>query len=140
MPFDISWNDEQQTVILCVAQGEWTWEAYHHGLEQIVQLANGVAHPVYVINIRGATTVTPAGSGIPHYQRAAKIMPANVRQTILVSNTIRTRIATVFLSGFLRIVRANVIAVPSLEEAYKFIEADRVRIDSTAVTIPDSAR
>lgn len=126
MPYTVSWQDPERTIILCQAQGRWTWEEYHHALDQIVRLANSVDYAVNVIVMRMPQSVQPAGLGAPHYQRAVKMLPANVRRNILVTgNKTVANNATILMSKIMNKISKHITILGSLDEAFALIARDQ---------------
>lgn len=124
----VQWVDDQKTIISTISQGAWTWEEYHESLDQVLKMARSVDYRIDLVNIAGTDSITPKGSGMPHYQRALNLLPSNVSLIVL---TNRSLIVKAIFSVFSRLRNQNKLAGPRLiaaqtfEEAYKLIQEDR---------------
>jgi hypothetical protein len=56
MAIQVSWEDPQQKqIILCRAEGRWSWDELEAGLAQAIRLMSSVNHTVhFIIDIRGS--------------------------------------------------------------------------------------
>lgn len=126
MAITVQWEDAAQSIIRSESSGKWTWEEYHEAVEKVVMLANSVDHRVDLIinTLDGATA--PSGSSMPHYQRAQRIMPDNVRMNVIANTNTFGR---VIINTFTRLNNGKgtlkVMAAGTLEEARALIARDR---------------
>src|SRR5215813_9922042 len=97
MPINVFWDDDAKTIIRSEGEGAWTWEEFHQGLAKIVEMMNSVPHRVDLIHASRPDSRRPSGSGMPHYQRAARLMPPNAGMSIFVtSNAFGRAIVNIF--------------------------------------------
>lgn len=124
MAISVLWDDENETIIRSESGGHWTWEEYHEAVEQVVILANSVSHRVDLIINALPGAAAPSGSSMPHYQRAQRIMPKNVRLNIIVNTNTFGRM---IINTFTRLNKGGlkVVAAGTLEEARTVIARDR---------------
>jgi len=126
MQIAVFWDDPQQTIIRSESSGQWTWDEYHAAVEQVVALANSTNQRVDLIINSLPGAAAPSGSSIPHYQRAQRIMPDNVRLNIIVNtNTFGRMIINTFTRLNAGKGGLKVVAAGSLEEAHAVIARDR---------------
>jgi hypothetical protein len=121
------WDDEQHTIVRCEGEGKWTWEEYHDTLGQIVEAVQQVDHRVdLIITRQEGTASSPPGSPMPHFQRAMRVMPQNVRLMILINtNSFGRALVTMFSRIFASRQQPQLVVVGSLEEARARIAAHR---------------
>ncbi len=126
MQITVFWEDDEKTIIRSESSGHWTWDDYHEAVEKVVMMANSVNYRVDLIISALPGAVAPSGSSMPHYQRAWRIMPKNVRLNIVVnSNTFGRMIINTFTRLNTGKGGLKVIAAGSLDEARAVIARDR---------------
>lgn len=128
MPIHVFWDDEAQSVIRSEGEGHWTWEEYHQSLGQIVEMVKSVNHRVDLITLRRPGSVAPPSSGMPHYQRAMRVLPENTGLNVIINtNTVARSIANIFTRLYGPRTRGVVVLVGSVDEARRLVAADRVK-------------
>lgn len=128
MPIKIFWDDPELTIIRSEAQEAWTWEEFHEGLQKIIVMMKSVDHRVDIIHNHAPGTRRPQGSGMPHFQRALRIMPNNVGLTIFVNtNAFGRAVVSIFTRLYGKQKNAKFVMVGTLEEARKSIQRDRAQ-------------
>ncbi|MBZ0293490.1 MAG: hypothetical protein K8L99_13060 [Anaerolineae bacterium] len=134
MPVNTLWDNDEKTIIRVENEGHWTWEEFHHALENIVKMIESVDHHVDIINIDRPGASMPISSPIQHFQRAAQLFaPYSVLNINVISSPF-ARMLTKVLAGIPVISSPYVKHVESLEEAYALIEADRAKNSSAGTT------
>jgi len=133
MPVQMVWEDDQHTIVRCHGQVQWTWEEYHATLDEIVEAANRVDHRVDLIITRDDDASPPAGSPMPHFQRAMRIMPRNVGLVVIVSsNSFGRALVAMFSRIFSSRQHAQLAVAASLHEAQARIAAHRAGDNNSA--------
>lgn len=126
MAISVNWEDGDRSIIRSESGGHWTWDEYHAAVEQVVALANSVNYRVDLIINALPGAVAPLGSSMPHYQRAQRIMPGNVRLNIIINTNTFGRI---IINTFTRLNSGKggfkVGAAGTVEEALAMIARDR---------------
>lgn len=84
MPLHVYWANEEKSILRCDSEGRWTWDEYHRSLDQVGEMAKTVSHRVDLINVECEGAKMPAGSPLPHFNRAIKVLPDNVGLNIVV--------------------------------------------------------
>lgn len=126
MPLNVVWDNEAKTIIRSEGVGEWTWEEFHEALQKIVEMMKTVEHRVDLIHNHVPGSRRPSGSGMPHFQRAIRIMPPNIGLNIFVNtNSFGRAIVSIFTRVYGGQSSGKLIMVASLEEAYALIRKDR---------------
>jgi hypothetical protein len=126
MPLQVMWDDEAKTIIRSEGVGEWTWEEFHEGLQKVVQMMKTVNHRVDLIIHNRPDSHSPKGSGMPHFQRAIRIMPPNVGCTVFVNtNTFARAIISIFTTVYKNKASAHFVMAATLEDARELILEDR---------------
>jgi len=126
MTVDMTWDDPQQTIMLCKSHGKWTWDEYHATLSQIVEHFKQVTYRVDLVITRKADASMPSGSPMPHFQRAMRIMPEHVGLVVLVNTGGFARaLVSMFSKLFAAKSTPRLIVVGSLEEAREKIAKHR---------------
>ncbi len=128
MTVTMTWDDADKTIMVCNSQGQWTWEEYHETLTEIVEAFKESNHRVDLIITREKQATMPAGSPMPHFQRAMRIMPPNVGLVALVNtNGFARALVSMFSKLFASKDNAALIIVGSHEEARAKIAAHRAK-------------
>ncbi|MCA9882572.1 MAG: hypothetical protein KC546_06410 [Anaerolineae bacterium] len=141
MPMITEWADEERSIIVTTSEGAWTWNEYHHALEEVIQMAETVDHRVDLINVALMNAKSPPGSGMPHYQRAMKSLPANISMMVMANRSILVKaIFNVFgkLRGSSAGNALKMAAARSMQEAFEIIQKDRQKEPFTKIS-PDPA-
>jgi hypothetical protein len=134
MTIHVLWDDAAKTIIRSESEGQWTWEEYHESLARIVEMVRSVDHRVDLIQLRRPGSTPPSSSGMPHYQRAMRILPENTGLNVIINtNTIARSVANIFTRLYGRRTRGAIVLVGSLDEAHKVITADRAKAASVPV-------
>lgn len=128
MSSTICWDDSNHTIIRVENSGKWTWDDYHHVIDQIVAMIASVDHRVDTININLPDSVMPSGSAAPHFQRALRRMPPNTGMTVTISGSAFGRTMFGILSKYLlRNSKQRVVMVATLDDAFRVIAEDRAK-------------
>ena len=128
MPLKVEWLDTQKTIMGCTGQGTWTWDAYHEALDDIANKFKATSYRVDLIIMSAPGAIVPKGSSMPHYQRAMRIMPANLGLLVMVtSNTFARTIVSIFTKVYPNKDNVKLIMVPTLSEARIRIMNDRLK-------------
>jgi hypothetical protein len=125
MAFEMYWEDQEKTILICKVNGPWKWEEYHLALDAIVEMIASVPHRVDLITLRGSGTAMPKGSSVPHYMRAARIMPPNLGRNILVVEGAEFGYASQIVRLFFKAVGSQFVLMRSLDDAHALIAFDR---------------
>jgi len=132
MTVTMTWDDADKTIMVCNSNGQWTWEEYHETLTQIVEQFKESNHRVDLIITRDKHAAMPAGSPMPHFQRAMRIMPPNVGLVALVNtNGFARALVSMFSKLFASKDKVDLIIVGSPEEARAKIAAHRTKNPQT---------
>jgi hypothetical protein len=135
MPLHISWDNDEKTIIRCEGEGKWTWDDYHDALNQVMDMAKTVSNRVDLIIVQKPGSITPRGSGQPHYERALKIRPDNFGMNVVITQSTLARTMVDIWSK----VPGNKLAgqiklVASLEDAYAVIDQEQAKTQATSGT------
>ena len=85
-----------------------------------------VPHRVDLIHLPRPNSRRPSGSGMPHFQRAARMMPPNAGLNIFISsNTFARAVVNIFSRLYGNQMSKKFVMVGSLEEARALIAKDR---------------
>ena len=126
MPIRIVWDNEAKSIIRSTGEDDWTWEQFHEGLQKIVVMMQSVDQRVDLIHDHAPGSRRPEGSGMPHYQRAMRLMPPNIGLTIFVNpNTFGRAIVSIFTRLYGNRSGGQFLMASSLEDARRMIEKDR---------------
>lgn len=124
----VEWLDDSHTIIRSTGQGEWTWDDFYRGLNQIIDMAQSVPHRVDLVYTSQAGSQPPKGSAMSHYQRAMRMMPENVGLQIFITSSMFARAIISMMTKLIPSMRAsNFLLVGSLDEALSTIAQDRKR-------------
>jgi hypothetical protein len=124
----VEWLDDAHTIIRSTGQGNWTWDDFYRGLNQILDMAQSVPHRVDLIYTSQAGSQPPKGSAMSHYQRAMRMMPENVGLQVFITSSMFARAIISMMTKLIPSMRAsNFLLVGSLDEALSTIAQDRAR-------------
>src|SRR5262249_26247560 len=122
---NVFWDNEDKTIIRSEGEGSWTWEEFHQALQEIVEMVKTVDHRVDLVHNHKPDSRRPQGSGMPHFQRAIRIMPPNVELNIFVNTNAFGRAIVSIFTRVYSTQGSRFVMVGSLEEAYALIQKDR---------------
>ncbi len=126
MPIQILWDDQTHTIIRSEGQGDWTWVEFHESLQKIVEMMQSVDHRVDLIHGHTAGARRPQGSGMPHFQRALRVMPPNAGLSIFINpNAFGRTVVSIFTRLYGGKSGGQFHMAASLEDARRMIEKDR---------------
>lgn len=124
MRVEVSWYDDEKTVILQQFPAEWTWDDYYDGVKRTVELEKTVDHHVYVVGTQPPNGQTPKGNILTHYNAAIKMHADNMRYFIIATdNTMTTFFGNIFLKT--TPMRTKARMVTTIEDAINFVEQDK---------------
>jgi hypothetical protein len=133
MPSHVFWDNDEKTVIRNEAEGRWTWEEYHEGVDRIVTMMHSIPYRVDLITVSMPNAVMPKGSVVPHFQRALRLLPANTGLLIVVNkDPISRGLAKFFTSLPGSSKQRKSIFAAHLEEARALIAKDRAKQSNAA--------
>jgi hypothetical protein len=128
MSVEVSWYDEEKTIILQEFPVSWTWDDFFDGVHRTVELEKQVSHPVYVIGTQPPNGQSPKGNVLSQYNAAIKMHEEHMRYYIIASDNYLT---SLFGNIFLKTtaLRHKTRMVNTVEDALKFIEQDKVKVE-----------
>lgn len=114
------WVNPKQTAIITRFDEKWSWDDFHHAVEEVHRMVAGVHHTVDLIMLHHADQ--PPGDSMGQFRRAFTDQPHNVGKVIVAYPKMRAaalRIIKLFARVFDRPVSGGtkVFIVQSLEEA-----------------------
>ncbi len=129
MPFDVTWYDEQHTIIRMLVHGRPTWDEYHIAIDQVVEKIKSTAHRVDLI--LDDRVGMPPGNPMPHLKAA--LDKASQHPNLGMSMTVSSRDIALFPSLMMetagRLYGVDMKRygrfVKSMDEALAIIHADR---------------
>ena len=86
MTVNVSWYDEEQTIILQEFPMNWTWEDFFEAVGRTVELEKTVSHPVYILGTNPKNGQMPKGNSLAQFNAALKMHPPHMRYYILATN------------------------------------------------------
>ena len=132
MPVEVKWRDENQTVILQIFSGRWTWdEFYEYNSHRIPEMMRQVNHTVHIVSDFTAGQSLPIGGAITHARNVVSHYPDNWGTLIVVSNNMFIQsMVNIFGKVFQTSFGDKVHSAESREEAYAIIESWQKANDS----------
>ena len=133
MPYDISWLDDQESIMLISAEGRITWDEYHTVNDQAQALIKTLPYRVDTIFV--SKVGVPPGNPLPHFREVFQSWGALPNLGLIMAvETDRTRSfikAAVEIAGRLMgyTMPVNTAFVSSIDEALGRIKADREQKD-----------
>ncbi len=83
MGIHIQWDSPDKRIILAQFDERWTWDEYHAGIEQIVEMIEGVPHSVSLINTLADGRFLPFGA-LSQVIRGYRRVPENMDWIVIV--------------------------------------------------------
>jgi hypothetical protein len=131
MPISAVWDDEAHTIIRLDVRGAWTWEEYYDTLQQVEQMMQGVTHRVDMINVRHADAQMPAGTILPHIERAMRSMMEQLGIRVSVGSNVYSRTIRRVLTALRPDqMRGRMFDAPTLDAARKLIADERKKTET----------
>lgn len=121
MPVTVEWDNPEHTILRTESHGHWTWDEYHHAVDQALVMIKGVDHPVDLINMRAIDAITPPGNALPHLRRVMRDLPDNHRLTIMVNPNMQSKLMVGIFKRLVPVFTRTFQMVPSLQEARELI-------------------
>lgn len=125
MPLHVYWDDREQSILRCDSEGKWTWDEYHNSLNQVCDMARDIGHRVDLINVELPGASMPAGSPLPHFNRASKVLPDNVGLNIVVVRSAVVRAMASMMGKMPGNQMHTIKMVATIDEAMSAIAQDR---------------
>lgn len=85
------WDNPEKTIMLVTFARSYTWEDYHKTLLKLVELFDGIDHPVVMMNHYLPGVRLPKGSPYSHMNRTASKLPAALLTCIVTQDTLIKR-------------------------------------------------
>ena len=126
MPLAVTWDDSEHTIIRVWANNTWTWDDWHHALDQMIDMVGSTARQVDFIYGSTPGTHIPHAQSMSHYQRGLRPMPENAGSHMIVNDKLFARtIMLLFFKTQGDAVRGQFQVVPTLDDARAHIYQHR---------------
>jgi hypothetical protein len=125
----VYWDDDEKTILIRELASEWTWDDYQLSILAMRQMILEVKHEIFVI-IDGRPIKKLPKDALHHFQAGNRKLPPQVKMRLLVSTN---KLSHEIYSILRRISAAdfeNFHFVPSIEDAYQKIEAQKLSLSS----------
>jgi len=133
MPYEVSWYDEEETIIIIRIRQGVTWEMWHQTVDSVVELIQAKPHRVDIINVDLDEVGMPPGYPIPHMKETLDkwdVQP-NLGLVVSASDRERSLLVKIVIDVFTRALNLrnsqNGGFVRTIEEAVKRIEEHRAQ-------------
>ena len=83
MGIKVQWDSPEKRIILAEFDERWTWEEYHAGIEEIVEMIESVPHSVSLINTLADGRFLPFGA-LSQVIRGYRRVPQNMDWIVVV--------------------------------------------------------
>lgn len=124
MSVNVSWYDDEKTIIMQEFPEIWTWEEFYDAVERTVELEKQVSHPLYVIGTQPRSGQTPKGNVLPHYNAAIRMHEDHMRYYLIATdNYLTSLLGNIFLKT--TAMRHKVRIVNKFNDALRFITHDK---------------
>jgi len=135
MPLQVSWDNDEKTIIRSESEGVWTWDEYHAALDEVAAMMRSVNHRVDLITLRHTGATMPPGSPLPYFRRSMKVLPDNHGINVFVA---RSAFAINMIAVFTRIYSGMLggkhLIVGTIEEARAMIARERAKTNPASLT------
>lgn len=128
MPIEVRWADQEQTIVQMTIDPQPSWSEFDEAVEQTVQLAKRVSHPVFVVLQPNNVPMPRNDNPIPHMQRVFRVLPENVKLFIIIMDK-----SGIFERSIINVVGRFAMgqklrAVSQAEDAYQMIANQSARV------------
>ena len=133
MPFDVTWYDNQHSIIEVRVYGTPTWEEYHSAIDKVTGDLASAQHRVDIIF--NSASGMPKGNPLPHLKATFKKFAQYEHFGITVASGARgpagfTKAIVEIVSKMLGTTsHINGHFVKNMDEAVAYIEADRAKAE-----------
>jgi hypothetical protein len=127
MAIQVTWHDEQHSLLLWHYEADWNWDDFHAAFEQSVEMGKTYHHRIDVINDLSGTTRMPP-EALMHFHRLTRQMPPTVRLVYICGATTLTN---TLIQLFGKIYHQTTWrTASSVADALQQITADRAKQES----------
>ena len=82
MGITVTWDNEDRTILRLDINRQWNWDEYDDAIDMAYFMITEIGHKVDLITDLSRDTAVPGDEAVRHFQRAFRLRPANVGQTI----------------------------------------------------------
>ena len=128
MPIEISWFDDEKTILFGNFVGDWTWEDYSQGFFDTIELAQGIKYRLDQIIDLSQSGAIPSGQAVAHINRNREFAKSlQIHLTVFVgANSIFRGLFS--SAAITKQQKPSRLFVDSIEDAYALIKADREKL------------
>jgi hypothetical protein len=127
MSVNVSWYDDEHTIILQEFPLTWTWDEFFDAVKSTVELEKTVDHPVYVMGTNPPSGKMPSGNVLAQFNAAIKMHEPNMQLYIMATNNSFTALmGRVFVQT--TSMRDKVRMVATLDDGLRLIAEDKIKI------------
>ncbi len=135
MPFDVTWYDEEHTIIRILIHGRPMWEEYHEAIDKVIKELDASPHRIDMV--LDDKVGMPPGNPMPHLKAA--LDKATKYPNLGMSMAVSERSVALFPSLMMETagrlydidLKRYGLFVKSMDEAVAVIQADRAKVRSS---------
>jgi CheY-like chemotaxis protein len=135
MGIHVNWDNESETIIRYVIDGQWTWDEFEWALEKGFTMTETVSHTVDAILQFTETSVLPDGATIV-WKRMMAALPANQGKVAFVGGNKPIQAAVKLFAQTTKSARHRIVAAKTLDMAYHLLSQQNPTL-STILIIED---
>jgi hypothetical protein len=127
MPVQISWFNDEKTVVVYKFLGKWTWTDYHNAIREAYELVKDLSYTVNMVLDFEQSTVLPSNA-LSNFGASAKTPPRDFDFCVIVTSS---RFIEAIVSMFRKVNRRmgqKLVLVRTLEEARAFFNRSEARV------------
>jgi hypothetical protein len=126
MPVSVKWDNDEQTIMRWVFEGNWTWEEYYTNRDAANAQVSEKGHRVdMIVDMRNSKTL-PSGAMTHGKNAVSSATPDNLGVTVFVGvNPVLRTFYSMFSQLYSRLLsnkHLDTVMVATLEEAYEIIK------------------
>src|SRR5512147_2049402 len=95
MAVTVNWDDMDQTILLCLFEGRWSWDELHAAVMEAMHLLDGQDHPVdFILDMEQARGIPMNGmaqmsrfSGVTHPHMRLRVIVGGGGMLVSLLNT-----------------------------------------------------
>jgi hypothetical protein len=87
MSITVTWDNAEKTIITIDFEGDWDWEAYDAGIDELHTKIRDVAHTVDILSYMPPGKTLPPGAPLNHLRRAFQQQPTNAGYSVFIGGT-----------------------------------------------------
>jgi hypothetical protein len=127
MPITVQWDNDEQRVMRYTFEGRWTWDEYHHAIDEAFGLVKDLPYIVNMMLDFSSSNLFPSNA-LTHFSSSMKTPPRDFDAVVVVSGSRFVDTLVSILSRVSSKIGEKLIVVKSLDEGRTYLATLEKRI------------